>query len=109
MAATVQSELHDQSWREAAACEGKPFRWFFPEVESPVSMNVRHARQVCASCPVKAECLAFALNTGGPGIYAGTTRRMRRALPEVAALLVQVQAQTTTGRFRSVGPEEWVA
>jgi WhiB family redox-sensing transcriptional regulator len=43
--------------------------------------NVTEQRRICVSCPVRIECLHFALSGGaqdGFGIWAGTTGRQRR-------------------------------
>lgn len=44
------------SWRERAACLGKPLEWFFPK--SGNSDAYRRGQAVCAECPVAAECRA---------------------------------------------------
>jgi WhiB family redox-sensing transcriptional regulator len=64
-------------WREEAACRGTDLTVFFPgrgESAGP-------ARRVCAGCPVRHECLEFALRHGEVhGIWGGLTERDRRAL-----------------------------
>lgn len=58
-------ERHD-SWLDHAACAGLNPRMFFPEP----GQSVKEALAVCASCPVKAECLEYALTNGERfGIY----------------------------------------
>lgn len=50
---------------------------FFPEKGASTSQ----AKRVCASCPVRAECLEYALDRGERyGIWGGTSERQRRAL-----------------------------
>ena len=66
-------------WHDQAACAGKPQEWFFPQRGD----DVRPAKAVCASCPVNAECLAWALEqdtTTLQGIWGGTSMRERRQL-----------------------------
>ena len=64
-------------WRERAACRGARIEVFFPgrgETAGP-------ARQVCASCPVRQQCLEFAVsNRIVDGIWGGLTGPERRAL-----------------------------
>lgn len=67
-----------------AACAGLDVDWFVPDTER----DPFGARQVCAVCPVRLECLQYALTFGRDrdhGIYGGTTsrerRRLRAALP----------------------------
>ncbi len=43
--------------------------------------SARPARQVCAACPVRQQCLDYAItNRIGHGIWGGLTERERRAL-----------------------------
>jgi WhiB family redox-sensing transcriptional regulator len=50
---------------------------FFP----PKGGSTREAKSICAQCPVKAECLAFALENGERfGIFGGLSERERRRL-----------------------------
>ena len=64
-------------WRELAACRGADLKVFFPgrgESAGP-------ARQVCAACPVRQQCLDYAIsNAITHGIWGGLTERERRAL-----------------------------
>lgn len=54
---------HDD-WREHAECRGSNPATFFPDPRAGSNTNghLGRAREVCEACPVKAECLAFALN-----------------------------------------------
>lgn len=65
-------------WTEAAACRGEPTDLFFPprgEME-----NVHAAKAICATCTVRAECLAYAQAFGErAGIWGGLTRLERHA------------------------------
>lgn len=67
------------SWHRQAACRGKgPGQWFPGRGES-----TEPARAICAECPVKADCLAAALEVGtmhDSGVWAGTSVVQRRAL-----------------------------
>ena len=63
------------SWREHAACLGHDVAMFFPERNAPTEP----ALAICATCPVRAECLDAA---DDDGIWGGTTaveRKPRRA------------------------------
>lgn len=48
-------------WSERAACCDEPTSVFFPETGGPGAYDT--AKAICASCPVVADCLAFALRT----------------------------------------------
>lgn len=75
----------DVRWREDAACRGKETNVFFPATDEEAGP----AKAICATCPVREECLEFALLTRQEdGIWGGTTeterRRLRRRLREHA-------------------------
>ncbi|NIH79293.1 WhiB family transcriptional regulator [Amycolatopsis viridis] len=69
-------------WRTSAACRDEDPELFFPVSEmGPGARQVARAKAVCASCPVRAECLAYALDAGlDNGIFGGTTEQERRSL-----------------------------
>jgi WhiB family transcriptional regulator, redox-sensing transcriptional regulator len=64
-------------WRELAACRGMNLDMFFPERGE----SAEPARQVCARCPVREQCLDYAVSNGiTGGIWGGMSERERRAL-----------------------------
>lgn len=69
-----------QTWEHQAACRGSnPDLWFLDDNTG----SYREARQVCAACPVRTECLAWALETNTEhGLWGGLNpierRRLRR-------------------------------
>jgi len=65
-------------WREVAACaETDPELWF-----PTGGGNGRAGKKICGGCPVQAECLQVALETGDVehGILGGLSPRDRRKL-----------------------------
>ena len=84
-----------QDWRKQGACLSADPDLFFPVSSRGVSATqIDRAKSVCASCPVRARCLDFALSTQQQfGIWGGTTederkrmsRRARRQLSRSAA------------------------
>ena len=74
----------DETWFEAAACREADLRLFFdPEGEGakPRAERERAAKAVCSWCPVRRECLIFALATPERyGIWGGLTARERSSL-----------------------------
>ena len=51
-------------WRNQAACRGTDTNVFFPPSDRPSeSARIAYAKRICAACPVRAECLAWALET----------------------------------------------
>lgn len=74
-------------WMRLAACRAEDIdpNMFFPTQDNGPSLS--KARHVCASCWVKADCLAYALAIEGgqsestrEGVYAGTTGGQRYRL-----------------------------
>jgi adenine-specific DNA glycosylase len=47
-------------WRARAACRDYPTSWWFPGPEPEDRINKEHAKAICAVCPVKGQCLAYA-------------------------------------------------
>ncbi|SLH31856.1 Putative transcriptional regulator, WhiB family [Mycobacteroides abscessus subsp. massiliense] len=67
----------DLSWQDEAACRGLPTEWWFPQQGS--SHECQRAKAISRSCPVKAQCLQFAIEVHDQhGIYAGLSLRDRR-------------------------------
>lgn len=74
--------ISGQQWRQRAACAGD---WngdpWFPGDKSNDPHRYDYARAVCARCPVRSECLEFALETREQhGMFGGLTPDQRKAL-----------------------------
>lgn len=73
-----------EHWTDLAACRAADVdpELFFPiSTTGPALDQVAEAKRVCASCPVKPDCLAWALRAGeSAGIWGGTTPEERRYL-----------------------------
>lgn len=77
------------NWRSAGACLSADPDLFFPiSSTGPAERQIARAKTICAGCPVRRECLEFALSHNQIyGIWGGTTaedrqrerRRKRRA------------------------------
>jgi WhiB family redox-sensing transcriptional regulator len=69
----------DLAWHEDAACAGIDPDRFYPEPGPGITRDIAAAKRVCAGCPVRAECLAYALaHDERHGIWGGTTPQERR-------------------------------
>ena len=67
----------DMTWRTKAACRNLDVEMFFPDSEA----DVGPALSVCATCPVRTECLDWAIATRQhDGIWGGTTESERKRI-----------------------------
>jgi WhiB family redox-sensing transcriptional regulator len=70
-------EFQRPAWQADAACRGTDPNLWFPERGATLA----EARQVCAGCPVRAECLEWALdNNQSLGVWGGLSERARRQM-----------------------------
>ncbi|GAA3886432.1 MULTISPECIES: WhiB family transcriptional regulator [Streptomyces] len=69
-------------WLRHAACVEEDPDLFFPVgTTGPALVEAAAAKRVCRSCPVAADCLEWALDTGQTaGVWGGTDERERAAL-----------------------------
>jgi WhiB family redox-sensing transcriptional regulator len=64
-------------WQTLGACRGERVEMFIPDRGGPTA----RAKQLCARCTVRAECLRYALAVPDlVGYWAGTNERERRKL-----------------------------
>jgi WhiB family redox-sensing transcriptional regulator len=69
--------LRRPRWQTLAACKGERVEIFIPDRGAPTA----RAKQLCARCTVRAECLKYALAIPDlVGYWAGTNERERRRL-----------------------------
>ncbi len=72
-------------WMSHGACRREDPELFFPiTTTGPALQQVRSAKAVCGRCPVRANCLSYALQTRQDGVWGGTTRDERMAMPASA-------------------------
>lgn len=69
------------AWMKRGTCrrEGAPTRMFFPSSQDRKMRAA--AKAMCARCPVKAECLEYALGTDAYGVWGGMSDSERQRLP----------------------------
>ncbi len=61
----------DESWKADGACSGLPTIWWYQNVKEPNEPE-RRARKICEGCPVRRECLEYALrNREKDGVWGG--------------------------------------
>jgi WhiB family transcriptional regulator, redox-sensing transcriptional regulator len=75
---TAAEERRD--WWKSAACQGADPELFFPvSAMGPGEAEVARAKEVCAGCEVRRQCLQFALATRQlHGVWGGTTEQERQ-------------------------------
>ncbi|MFF8657158.1 WhiB family transcriptional regulator [Streptomyces huasconensis] len=69
-------------WLQRAACVDEDPELFFPVgTTGPALRDLATAKSVCARCPVRGECLSWALRTGqAAGVWGGTCEEERAVL-----------------------------
>lgn len=73
--------MSDATWDQHAACKPSDLDLFFPPSYGRSYRTwIEEAKAVCATCPVRAECLTDALANSPDGIRAGLTPDERRTL-----------------------------
>ena len=77
------AQLWRWDWQMAARCRGRDDLFFHPHGEREPVRGQREAaaKEVCASCPVRRECLDHALTSGEPyGVWGGRSEAEREEL-----------------------------
>ncbi|MEU0335198.1 WhiB family transcriptional regulator [Streptomyces sp. NPDC006193] len=71
-----------ENWRDHAACRHEDPDLFFPiGTTGPAQVQAQQAKAVCHRCPVRKQCLDWALDTAQSiGVWGGTTEVERQAL-----------------------------
>lgn len=77
MSTELQRLLGSRPWMDEALCAQVDTELFYPEKGG----STRQAKQTCTSCPVREQCLAYALeNDERHGIWGGLSERERHKL-----------------------------
>ena len=72
----------DQNWRARALCAKTDPDLFF----SPGALEHKAAKRICRECPVRRECLVYAMDTPMDfGVWGGLTERERRRYRRAAS------------------------
>ena len=80
----------DRSWQPVALCRGNHSHLFFPpsttERKEERERRELRAKSICKICPVRVECLEYAVAIREPyGIWGGLTEAERRQVVAKAA------------------------
>ena len=66
--------IEAEPWMQHGLCRGKPTEWWFPSPDSHSPHQWDKARQICQDCPVREDCLQYALSTHSRyGMWGGST------------------------------------
>ena len=76
----------DYTWRASATCRDTDPELFFPVgTTGQALLQIAKAKGVCCECPVKVECLDFAMDTNqDTGIWGGLSEEERRQMRRTA-------------------------
>jgi WhiB family redox-sensing transcriptional regulator len=78
MPLTLENVLRRPAWHRQASCRGSGAAEF---VRNPRAVYAPAHRQTCAGCPVRQECLEFALaDESVTGLWGGTDDAERREM-----------------------------
>lgn len=94
----------DYSWRTRATCKDTDPELFFPVgTTGQALLQIDRAKEVCDDCPVKIECLDFAIATNqDSGIWGGTSEEERRDIRrQIAARKKALNAAKNTSAAAS--------
>lgn len=92
---TINFVLGDEGWMAHAECRGSDPEMFFPGRGE----DTGDAKQVCAVCPVRSDCLEYAMARGEKfGVWGGLSEKERRRLrsrrARIRALIAEVGEET---------------
>ncbi|WP_204870035.1 MULTISPECIES: WhiB family transcriptional regulator [Nocardiaceae] len=78
---SLRSVVDRWSWQEHARCRDHDLQTFFDggEADEVSADSASQAKLICEDCPVRTECLNYALNAGERfGVWGGLSARERR-------------------------------
>ncbi len=73
---------NSEEWRELGSCRKLDTNQFFPIGQTgEAEVKIARAKKVCVGCPVRQECLDFAITTNQEyGVWGGHSEEERRVL-----------------------------
>lgn len=103
--------MHTTDWRTRAACLDEDPELFFPLGEehtsgmaptAPVQAQQDEAKAVCRRCPVVAECLAWAIESGQDfGVWGATSPEERREFKRRTPARFRIGTHTRAAKGRT--------
>ncbi|HLT70084.1 MAG TPA: WhiB family transcriptional regulator [Acidimicrobiales bacterium] len=96
----------DREWMARAACAGASTETFFPQQGE--NDKVEAAKRVCSGCPVRVECLSYALEHRIVfGVWGGTSEKQRKILRSGRHARPE-DVMERVSRYLEARPDEWV-
>ena len=95
LASSLALGAADYSWRNQAVCRDTDPELFFPiGTTGQALLQIDRAKEVCCECPVKVNCLDFAIATNqDSGVWGGTSEEERRDIRRQIAARRRLQAR----------------
>ena len=83
------------NWMDRAVCKGRTHLFFPPKAERPQARVRReaHARRLCLTCPVQAECQVFARSNREYGYWGGESEEERHLAGFTVAAPIGVRSR----------------
>jgi WhiB family redox-sensing transcriptional regulator len=110
-------EFEHPEWMAQGACVDKPQRWFYPHEHDGPALPAK-AKQVCAGCPMRQQCLDYAIaNAEQHGIWGGMATRERQheavrrgqTRGPVIDLELSTRIHDHVEHLRRYGHHDWIA
>lgn len=97
-------------WWDHAACKGMPLDLFiFEHGEPQINKKIKDAKAVCATCPVRTQCLEEALQYSTTrqeciGVWGGLTWKERQKLvkSEQLSTIIATPLVYVDGKYRQI-------
>ena len=69
--------MRSLDWQDDAACKDVDVSVFYPEYRRTKNQNSKIARKWCHNCPVKVQCLLWAMANNEKGVWGDTSEKTR--------------------------------
>lgn len=91
----------DFSEKGPTSCSTHDPDLFFPDPEGPnFAQLMRHAKEVCFTCPYQLECLKLAVENDEPGVWGGTSQPERRQMKRKNKVEIPINGPIYAGHAR---------
>jgi WhiB family redox-sensing transcriptional regulator len=93
--APLEMEVASMNWMDHAVCKGRTNLFFPPKAERPQARVRReaHARRLCLTCPVQAQCQVFARSNREYGYWGAESEEERHLAGFTVAAPIGVRSR----------------